>query len=220
MWKQKVFENCHTKNPKYLVILLHGYGANGQNLIELAEFFNKSLPDACYLAPNAIENWEGGFPDCYQWFSLSNGFVRRSLIEMSAHIRDANKKLGDFIDKKLQELNLTRKNLIIVGFSQGAMMASYQALISKEEIAGVIGFSGKLIMPELTGDKTLSKPKICLIHGQDDMVVEFSNFIEAKETLQKEGFDFETHALDNLEHTIDVRGIEIATNFINKITKS
>jgi phospholipase/carboxylesterase len=220
MWKQKIYQKCESKNPKYLVILLHGYGANGENLIELADFFmHHGFQDACYIAPNAIEPWEGGFPDAYQWFSLANGIARKDLGDMAENIKDSSQILNDFIEQKLSELNLTRKNLILIGFSQGCMMALYQALHSKEKIAGVIGFSGKLILPEYIGEQTNSKPEICLIHGVEDSVVDFDNFLSAKEVLEENGFSFESHAIENLDHSIDMRCVELASQFIKKIIK-
>lgn len=220
MWKQKVYQKCESKNPKYLVILLHGYGANGENLIELADFFiQHGLKDAFYVAPNAIEPWEGGFIDSFQWFSLAEGIRRKELAEMSQNIKNSGAILNEFIDKKLANLQLTRKNLIIIGFSQGCMMGLYQAFLSKEKIAGVIGFSGKLILPEDLGEKTNSKPEICLIHGIDDSVVDFQNFLNAKEILEQKDFLFESHALENLDHSIDIRCVNLASEFIKKITK-
>ena len=216
MWNQKVFEKSYSNNPKYLVVLLHGYGANARDLIELADFFNEALPNSHFVAPNAIENWEGGFPDAYQWFSLSNGITRKSFEETAKYIKSSNQKLKEFIDHKLEELNIESQNLFIIGFSQGAMMAKYQGLINDTKIAGVVGFSGRLILPELTGEEINSKPNICLIHGKDDDVVEFSNFLESKEILESLNVNFEAHALDNLGHSINIEGIKIASEFLKK----
>ncbi|MBL6665195.1 MAG: dienelactone hydrolase family protein [Rickettsiales bacterium] len=216
MWNQKIFEKSYSSNPKYLVVLLHGYGSNARDLIELSDFFNESLPNSHFLAPNAIEHWEGGFPDAYQWFSLSNGFERKSLEEISSHIKSSNEILRHYINKKLEELNLKPKNLFLVGFSQGAMMAKYQALTNPEKIAGVVGFSGKLISPELTGDKIISQPTICMIHGREDMVVDFNHFLASQEALKSLTIEFEAHALDNLGHSINMEGVKIACDFLKK----
>jgi predicted esterase len=85
-----------TKSPKFLVILLHGYGANGENLIELANEFQPIIPDAYFIAPNAIEPWEGGFPNCYQWFSLYAGVERSALAVLAPKIQNANQILLKF----------------------------------------------------------------------------------------------------------------------------
>lgn len=212
----KFYEYSDAKNPKYLVIFLHGYGANGENLIDLAHEFKRAVPNAHFISPNAIEPWEGGFPHAYQWFSLSSGFERKSLAVMGQDIKRANQILGNFIDTQLARFNLTVENLFIVGFSQGAMMALYQGFIKSNKPAGVIAFSGKLILPEMLGEQTSSQPNICLIHGEADSVVPFESFLEAKKLLEEQSISFESHAIPHLDHSIDIHGIRMAQNFIKK----
>jgi len=206
-----------TKSPKFLVILLHGYGANGENLIELANEFQPIIPDAYFIAPNAIEPWEGGFPNCYQWFSLSVGTQSSALDSLAPKIKSANQILLKFIEEQLQRFNLSYENLILIGFSQGSMMSIYQGLIMPKKIAGIISFSGKVVEPTSIGDKIISKPNICLIHGTDDSVLPFSNFQEAQIILNQHGVPFEPHAIEHLDHTIDIRAVRIAQNFIKKL---
>lgn len=213
----KFHEYCASDNPKYLVIFLHGYGANGANLLDLAGAFAKTLPDAHFISPNALEPWEGGFPDCYQWFSLSNGFERRALEEMAINIKNANNLLQHFIEAQLKRFGFSYDQLFLIGFSQGAMMANYQGLFSDKTPKGIISFSGKVILPEMLGEKSISKPKICLIHGRDDSVVPIENFEAGQEILSAEKIEHEAHSLDNLDHSIDLRGVEIAQNFIKKL---
>ena len=206
-----------TKSPKFLVILLHGYGANGENLIELANEFQPIIPDAYFIAPNAIEPWEGGFPNSYQWFSLYAGSQRSAIDSLAPKIKNANQILLKFIEKQLQRFDLSYENLILIGFSQGSMMSIYQGLIMPKKIAGIISFSGKVVEPTSVGDKIISKPNICLIHGTDDSVLPFSNFQEAQIILNQHGVPFEPHAIEHLDHTIDIRAIRIAQNFIKKL---
>ena len=206
-----------TKSPKFLVILLHGYGANGENLIELANEFQPIIPEAYFIAPNAIEPWEGGFPNSYQWFSLYAGVERKALEVLAQKIKIANQILQKFIENQLQRFNLSYENLILMGFSQGSMMAIYQGLIMPKKIAGIISFSGKVVEPQSVGDKIISKPNICLIHGTHDSVLPFANFHEAQKILSNLQIPFEAYAIDNLDHTIDIRAIRIAQNFIKKI---
>ena len=176
-----------TKSPKFLVILLHGYGANGENLIELANEFQPIIPDAYFIAPNAIEPWEGGFPNSYQWFSLYAGSQRSAIDSLAPKIKNANQILLKFIEKQLQRFDLSYENLILIGFSQGSMMSIYQGLIMPKKIAGIISFSGKVVEPTSVGDKIISKPNICLIHGTEDSVLPFSNFQEAQIILNQHG---------------------------------
>lgn len=206
-----------TKTPKFLVILLHGYGANGENLIELANEFQQIIQDAYFIAPNAIEPWEGGFPNSYQWFSLYAGVERKALDVLAPKIKNANQILLKFIENQLQRFNLSYENLILVGFSQGSMMAIYQGLIMPKKIAGIISFSGKVVEPLSVGDEIISKPNICLIHGTHDAVLPFTNFYEAQKILKQHQVPFEAHAIDHLDHTIDIRGVRIAQNFVKKI---
>jgi phospholipase/carboxylesterase len=213
----KFYEYSITKNPKYLVVFLHGYGANGQNLISLAEEFSSILPQALYLSPNAVEPWEGGFPNAYQWFSLYDNMERKNLLQLSFEIKNANKILQEFFDLQLKRLNLDLSKLILIGFSQGSMMANYQAMISKQPLAGVISYSGKIIEPTSIGEKILSKTKTCLIHGKQDSVLDFGNFLDAKNILTNLQIPFIAHELDDLDHAIDHRGITFAKQFIKSI---
>jgi len=212
----KFYEYSDAKDPKYLVVFLHGYGANGENLIDLSYEFKKILPDAHFISPNAIEPWEGGFPNAYQWFSLSAGMERRSLDVMAESVKNANKTLQHFINSQLERFKLSAENLFLVGFSQGAMMALYQGFIQNKKPAGVISFSGKLILPEMVNEKTLSKPEICLIHGESDSVVPFSSLAEAEVALKENKVSFEAHPIPNLDHSIDIHAIRLAQNFIKK----
>ncbi len=207
------------KKPKYLVIFLHGYGANGSNLIELAKDFEDILPESYFISPNAVEPWEGGFIDCYQWFSLASWGLERDVLKISSKIRNSNQILKNFIDLQLQRFDLKPENLILVGFSQGAMMAMYQGFVAQKEFAGIIAFSGKLILPESVGEESSSKPEICLIHGKNDSVVGFENFLEAQKTLQEKSVNFESHAIENLDHSIDIKALRAAKDFLRKVSK-
>ncbi len=216
MWNSKFYEYSKTKNPKYLVFFLHGYGSNGENLINLAHEFEYVLPDAHYISPNAIEAWEGGFPDSYQWFSLYLGTDRKALSEISDNIKNSNQILTNFIDAQLARFNLKPNQLFIAGFSQGGMMAMYQGMTMKEKPAGIISFSGRIVPPEIIGAKTQTKPEICLIHGEKDSVLPFECFVEAKQILSEKGIIHEAHSFPNLDHTIDIHGIRVAQQFIKK----
>lgn len=213
----KFYEYSDVKNPKHLVIFLHGYGANGKNLLDLAHEFKRVLPEAHFISPDAIDPWEGGFPDAFQWFSLYGGAERKSLTDIANNIKSANKTLQNFIEVQLARFKLKPENLFLVGFSQGAMMALYQGFIAPQKFAGVISFSGRLIMPESIGDKTFSIPEICLIHGKLDSVLPFENFLEAKKILEEEKISFIAEAIPELDHTIDIHGIRTAQSFIKKI---
>jgi phospholipase/carboxylesterase len=214
MSELKFYEYCDTKNPKYLVIFLHGYGANGENLLDLYHEFKRVLHDAHFISPNAIQPWEGGFPDAYQWFSLYGGTERKALAQIAHDIQNSNKILQSFIEEQLARFKLDYDKLFLVGFSQGAMMAIYQGFIMPKKPAGIISFSGRIVLPEMVGDTSITKPEICLIHGEADSVLPFANFIEAKEILSAQEISHEAHSFPDLDHTIDIHGIRVAQNFI------
>lgn len=216
MSELKFYEYSAVKNPKYLVVFLHGYGSNGENLLDLAYEFKDALPEAHFISPNAVEPWEGGFPNSYQWFSLSDGIDRRHIDHMAASIIHANKILGEFISEQLKRFNLKEENLFIVGFSQGAMMAIYQGFVMEKKSAGIVGFSGRTILPEMLGEKTKARPPVCLIHGELDSVVPFACFTESQKLLTEQKILFDSYALPNLDHSIDLRGIKVAKEFIKK----
>ncbi|MFT4718494.1 MAG: phospholipase/carboxylesterase [Rickettsiales bacterium] len=197
-------------NIKKLVILLHGYGSNGENLLVLAPEISKSIPEAKFIAPNATYNCDIGMKDSYQWFSLA----QHDPIKMSTEIVRSNDILNNFIKEQLDKHVLTKKDLILIGFSQGAMMSMYTSLKSNEEPAAIISLSGRLILP----NEINSKPKICLVHGSDDDVVDYHFLSEAEEGLAKLGINYESHSLNNLGHSIDYRVIKIIQNYIKKIS--
>lgn len=203
-----------SKNPaKHLVVFLHGYGASGKDLIDLAREFHHQLPDAHFASPNAPFALENDVINGYQWFSLSDYDPRI----LYPQILKANEILDRFIVSQLHRFSLQYKDLILVGFSQGAMMAMYNSLRNQEKSAGVIAYSGKLILPDLLGEKVQSKPKICLVHGKEDQVLPFDNFLEAQKLLKEQQIPFESHALNGLGHGIDHHGIRIGKEFLKKL---
>ncbi len=202
--------------PKKMVIMLHGYGSNAKNLLELAQFL--ALPEIIFISVNATSNWEGGFVDSYQWFSLyhQNG-QRKQLPEIASQIKEANLQLANFIAAKLKKWQLNYADLVLLGFSQGAMMANYQGFTLPQQVAGVLSYSGKIILPTLLQQPILHKPKTCLIHGKQDSVLSFDNFLEAKEILTQLNVSYQDFAFDNLDHSIDKNGIAVGKNFLQAV---
>lgn len=211
------YEHSNIKNPKNLVIFLHGYGSNGHNLLELAHEFERAMPDAHFISPDAPQAWEGGFADAFQWFSLANIGIGGDPRKISDDINKANDILNNFIKQQLKRFQLTPENLFLIGFSQGAMMSMYHGLIMPQKAAGIIAYSGKLILPQTFGGQINSKPEICLIHGEQDSVVPFVNFLEAKKILDEHKIPFESHAVKHLDHTIDIHGVKAGMSFVRKI---
>jgi phospholipase/carboxylesterase len=191
--------------PKHLVILLHGLGADGNDLIGLAPLLAKELPHAQFISPNAPSVCDMA-PHGYQWFSLRD-WSPKSMLK-GAH--DAAPALNLFIDMQLKRLDLSDDKLALVGFSQGTMMSLYAALRRPKACAAVVGFSGALIGEE----GIVSRPPVCLIHGTDDMVVPFGAMALAEAMLKQEGVTVETHSRKGLGHGIDPDGLDIAAAFL------
>jgi phospholipase/carboxylesterase len=196
-------------NIQKLVIFLHGYGSNGENLLALAPEISKSFPETKFIAPNASYNCDIGLRDSYQWFTLS----QNDPIKMSIEIIESNNILDQFISEQLANHNLTKKDLILIGFSQGAMMSMYNSLKNKDKIAGILALSGRLILP----NEVNSNQNICLVHGTDDAVVPYEHLTEAEKKLTELGNNIKSHSLNDLGHAIDYRVVKIIINYIKKL---
>jgi phospholipase/carboxylesterase len=191
--------------PKHLVILLHGLGSDGQDLIGLAPLLGAQLPHTHFISPNAHAACDMS-PGGYQWFSLRDW----SPMSMLRGAQEAAPILNLFIDAQLKRHGLSDDKFALVGFSQGTMMSLYTALRRPKACAAVVGFSGALI-----GENGITaKPPVCLIHGQDDMVVPFGAMALAEAMLTHEGITVETHARRGLGHGIDPAGLQIAAAFL------
>lgn len=195
--------------PKSVIIFLHGVGADGENLIGLAPYMAQTFPDTVFHSPNAPFGFDM-YPQGYQWFSLND----RSPEKMLHGVNEAAPILNKYIDQVLAEYKLDESKLALVGFSQGTMVALHAAVRRDKKIAGLVGFSGMLLAPELLASEAKVKPDICLIHGNEDDVVPHKMLAAAERALQKEGFHAEAHTRPFLPHSIDMGGIEIATKFL------
>ncbi|MGX6960766.1 MAG: hydrolase [Rickettsia endosymbiont of Pentastiridius leporinus] len=191
---------------KKLVVLLHGVGSDGHDLIGLVPFIKDDLPDCHFISPHGIEPCDMA-PYGRQWFSLQDRNPKIILPLLAKNIS----KLEDIIKHKQEELNLTNKDTIIIGFSQGTMIGLYLTLIQEEPFLCTIGFSGALIPPPKVHNKTTP---ICLIHGELDDVVGVSEMYNASHYLSEYHMPHSGHKLTSLAHSIDGRGLEIAINFV------
>ncbi len=193
--------------PKQLIVLLHGYGSNGQDLISLAPYWAKAAPDAIFISPDApfpCEMGGGG----KQWFSLADYTPTKLL----AGTQDATPILNDYLDQLLAHYKLSDADLALVGFSQGTMMSLYAGPRRANKIAGILGYSGALVGTDDLA--TQSKPPIHLIHGESDPVVTVDRYHHAVENLSQNGFTVTGHSTPRLEHSIDEQGIESGNRFI------
>ena len=197
--------------PQQIVVLCHGYGGDGRDISILATNWQRFLPEAVFLCPNAPEVCALN-PRGYQWYDLSSDkeevILEKSLV--------AEVKLNTFLDQVLNNFQLETANLALVGFSQGCMMSIQLALKKKEQINCLIGYSGKVINQEHLSDKIKSKPKIFLMHGANDTIVSPTYLLEAKEYLKKHGINVKTKMFKNCEHKIPVEGSSLGLGFLKK----
>jgi phospholipase/carboxylesterase len=199
------------KKPRQLVILLHGLGSDGNDLIELAPEFADILPDAQFLSPNAPFPCDMA-PYGYQWFSLQD----RSEGSILSGVREATPILNHYVDTALAEHQLTDKDVAFIGFSQGTMMALHVALRRPSPCAAVLGYSGALIAPSLLTTECQSKPSIMLFHGDYDTVVPISALDSALHALKSVDVPVKHHISKGLAHGIDQQGIKLGKKFLQE----
>ena len=198
--------------PRRLVILLHGLGADGNDLIGLASYWARLLPDAEFLSPNAPFPCDMA-PYGYQWFSSQD----RSPEAVLGGVRAAAPILDAFIDEALEERGLKSDKLALVGFSQGTMMSLFVGLRRAEPIAGIVGFSGRLLAPELLATELRSRPPVLLVHGTEDPLVPYGSMAAAEATLKAAGVPVETVTSVGIGHSIDDQGLRQGGQFLTNV---
>jgi phospholipase/carboxylesterase len=196
--------------PKQLVVLLHGYGADGQDLISLGQHWRGLLPDAAFISPNAPEPCPGNPFGGRQWF----GLTFRDQQERWRGVQQAGPGLDAFLDAELAGLGLGDHALALVGFSQGTMMALHVGLRRPTAMAGIVGFSGLLVEPGRLKADIRSRPPVLLIHGEADDIIPVEAIHQASSALGNEGLAVEWHIRPDLPHGIDGEGLEIAGRFL------
>ncbi len=206
-------QNSPTKKPKTLALILHGYGADGENLVDLAEVLHESLELPLFIIPDAPFGYEYAPDMGNQWFSL----LDRTESVLVDGAETARKILLNFIDEHLEKYELGYKNLVLIGFSQGAMMSIFTALQLPKSCKAVVSFSGTMVSGEQTIATCKSKPPICIIHGSKDDVVPLSLGKFTAKTLKSIGFSVEMHEIQNLPHAIDLQCVKIAADFLKNL---
>ncbi len=195
--------------PTSLVFLLHGWGANGQDLISVAHMWQRHFPETLFICPEAPEVCDAN-PMGFQWFPLGDW----SPEEFRKGAENSRIKLDSFIHAKMEEFNIPPEKVILMGFSQGMMMALSVGLRQKIAFGGVLGYSGALIDEDETLPETYAKPDICLIHGEGDNVVTIDRHDDAVEWLKTHNYHIESLKIPRLEHGIDENGLIRGLTFI------
>ncbi len=187
---------------KQLVILLHGVGANGDDLIGLAPILSQVLPNAEFLAPNAPEPYDMA-PVGYQWFSLQD----RSPTRVEVGVRSAASLLENYIDTQLEDRDIDDDRLALIGFSQGCMMALHTGLRRPVAPAAILGYSGMLAAADKLAAEITCRPPVLLVHGEADPVVPFQMLAAAQAGLEAVGVEVQALSRPGLGHGIDEEGI-------------
>ena len=197
--------------PKQIIILCHGYGGDGKDISSLAIHWQRYLPEAIFLCPNAPEICNDN-PQGYQWFDLT--IEDEKIIFENSLI--AEEKLNTFLDQVLNDFQLKVSNLALVGFSQGCMIGIQVALKKKQQINCLIGYSGKVINQKHLSGNINSKPNIFLMHGSNDSIVPALHLLEAKAYLKKHGINAKIKMFENCDHKIPVEGTSAGLAFLKK----
>ena len=191
------------------IILLHGYGGDGQDISILSLGWRRHLPNTVFICPNGHEKCAIN-PTGYQWFDLSKDDPEYILNES----KKAETKLNKFINEIKNEFKLQNNKICLSGFSQGCMMSLNLGLISDQRYNCIVGFSGKIINQEYLTKKKNVDADILMIHGDADEIVSPNFLLEAKDFFIRNGVNVETQLIKNCGHHIPVEASSIGLNYI------
>ena len=198
---------------KNVVILLHGLGSNGEDLLGLVPMLSPLLPQTAFLAPHAPLPTPFAAQG-FQWFA----YWDRTPLQMMADIKIATPLIVNFIHDTCTRFDITPQQIILCGFSQGTMMSLYTGLRFIDGLGGIIGFSGLLMSPEtLPLEKVKNLPPVLLVHGLQDTVVPAAGSLQAEIILKSLGCDVTYVQRPSLGHSIDEQGIKAAVEFCQHV---
>ena len=195
-----------------VVVFLHGYGADGADLLGLADPLSEHMPDTTFIAPDAPEKCLGN-PMGYQWFPIP--WLDGSSEEDSMRgVEMATADINAFLDQVLEDEGIEPSQLIVFGFSQGSMMSMRVLPRRDEPIAGLVAFSGRMLEPDQFAENVVSKLPILLVHGDQDDMVPPGHFSESGEVLQAAGFETYGFIMKGTGHGIAMDGLSVALSFM------
>ena len=209
--KTTILNPISKEKPKSAVILCHGYGGDGKDISLLASYWRTYLPDTIFICPDAPEKCKVS-PTGYQWFDLMD----QTTDEILAKSIVAEIKLNKLIDEVKEKNNITSEQIALGGFSQGCMISLQTGIKRQDKIQCILGYSGKIIDTKHLGNNINSKPKVILMHGDNDQVVPINYLLEAKDFFKKNDYQIETKIFKDCEHRIPTEGSSLGLEFIKR----
>jgi phospholipase/carboxylesterase len=201
-------EGAEIKNA---IILLHGYGGDGNDISMLTLNWKRHLPNTVFICPNGHQTCPIN-PSGYQWFDLTKDDPSYILEQSTI----AEEKIKIFINEIKKEYNLTNDKLCLSGFSQGCMMSLNVGLTAEEKFSCIIGFSGKIIDKNNLKLRIKNSTETLLIHGDIDQVVPSTHLLEAKDFLIRNNIEVQTLLIKDCDHHIPLEASSTALNYILK----
>lgn len=195
--------------PRQLMVLLHGYGADGQDLISLGYQWRDLWPDMMFVAPNAPDPCEASSSG-YQWFPLKTDRIAGRI----EGVGNARPVIVNFLIDLWAQTGISPADTVLVGFSQGAMMALHVGTSLDQHLAGIVAFSGAFVPPDGFGSGKFARSPVALIHGDSDGVVDPNLSRQAATALSADGFDVTLHISPGVAHGIAPDGLDFATSFL------
>ena len=210
---ESVRREAASGNCDSLVVFLHGFGADGADLIGLANYMSPTLPNTRFVAPNAPEPCAVN-PGGFQWFPIPHlGGEPAFLVEPS--LKRSMSLLVEYLGAEMKDAGVGAARTVLCGFSQGTMVSLIIAPFWPVALAGVVGFSGRVLDPrKLEQAKVLSRPPVLLVHGDQDQMIPVSALEEAESALRKAGLPVRTHVSRGTGHSIGPDGVGLALGFM------
>jgi len=195
-----------------LVVFLHGYGADGNDLIDIGRMLSAVLPYTAFVSPHAPFACDEA-PVGRQWFPLA----RIDPAKLRDGVLSATPIMDAFLDSELATHGLSDASLALVGFSQGTMLALHAGVRRKGRIAGIVGYSGLIPGPEFLEAEAKHRPPILLVHGDGDPLIPAMATYAARQVLTAAGFQVESHIRPGLAHGIDEEGLRFGADFLRRV---
>ena len=206
-----ILHPLYSGKAKNAVILCHGYGGDGKDISLLASYWRTHLPETLFICPDAPEKCSVSSSG-FQWFDLMDQTKEQILIKSLV----AEIKLNKLIDEVMEKNELNGEQIAIGGFSQGCMVSLQTGIKRKKKINSIVGYSGKIIDTNHLQNNIMSRPKVILMHGDQDEIVPATFLLEAKEFFSKNNYKIETKIFKNCEHRIPTEGSSLGLTFLKK----